>query len=218
MHISAVTAARRLASMRHTAGGVAGVAGAAALVLCAAAVWRGAGAGPGARAARVALQATEVGSVGPGSMLTLQTASGPMQLTVDSQMNQGHPCAHAPIPPCPAPTDYWSPFRSCSGLCARLRLRERADVCGLRAADGAQRGGAASAGAGADCRAGAAGAVPHCQPLHPAGSVQRGCAAVARAVGANGDGRWRRSADWGPAAARGGTRGGDAQRTARRGV
>ena len=86
--------------MRHTAGGVAGVAGAAALVLCAAAVWRGAGAGPGARAARVALQATEVGSVGPGSMLTLQTASGPMQLTVDSQMNQGHPCAHAPIPPC----------------------------------------------------------------------------------------------------------------------
>jgi len=35
----------------------------------------------------VALQA--VGAVGPGSMLTLQTAAGPMQLTVDSEMNQG---------------------------------------------------------------------------------------------------------------------------------
>jgi hypothetical protein len=35
----------------------------------------------------VALQA--VGAVGPGSLLTLQTAAGPMQLTVDSQMNQG---------------------------------------------------------------------------------------------------------------------------------
>ena len=33
----------------------------------------------------VVLQAE--GYVGPGSMLTLQTASGPMQLTVDSQMN-----------------------------------------------------------------------------------------------------------------------------------
>jgi hypothetical protein len=31
----------------------------------------------------------EVGAVGPGSLLTLQTAAGPMQLTVDSQMNQG---------------------------------------------------------------------------------------------------------------------------------
>ena len=30
-----------------------------------------------------------VGAVGPGSLLTLQTASGPMQLTVDSQMNPG---------------------------------------------------------------------------------------------------------------------------------
>ena len=37
--------------------------------------------------APVELQAA-VGPVGPGSQLTLQTAAGPMKLTVDSQMNQ----------------------------------------------------------------------------------------------------------------------------------
>ena len=37
--------------------------------------------------APVELQAA-VGAVGPGSQLTLQTAAGPMKLTVDSQMNQ----------------------------------------------------------------------------------------------------------------------------------
>ena len=40
----------------------------------------------------VSLQA--VGAVGPGSLLTLQTASGPMQLTVDSQMNPGQHYRH----------------------------------------------------------------------------------------------------------------------------
>jgi len=39
------------------------------------------------RTARPVLQA--VGAVGPGSLLTLQTQTGPMQLTVDSEMNQG---------------------------------------------------------------------------------------------------------------------------------
>jgi hypothetical protein len=43
----------------------------------------------------VSLQA--VGAVGPGSLLTLQTASGPMQLTVDSQMNPGQ---HSPACGC----------------------------------------------------------------------------------------------------------------------
>lgn len=63
-----------------------GVAGLAALVLVAtcfegaAEEERRGGGGP------VDLQA--VGAVGPGSLLTLNTAAGPMQLTVDSQMNE----------------------------------------------------------------------------------------------------------------------------------
>ncbi len=78
--------------MGRYAGMSRGVA-AATLVLFVAAVWSSTAARGSAgvlRAGRpVALQA--VGAVGPGSTLTLQTASGPMQLTVDSQMNQGTP-------------------------------------------------------------------------------------------------------------------------------
>jgi hypothetical protein len=75
--------------------GVLRVAAAATLVLFVAAVWSSTAARGSAGVWRqtagrpVALQA--VGAVGPGSTLTLQTASGPMQLTVDSQMNQGVP-------------------------------------------------------------------------------------------------------------------------------
>jgi len=69
------------------------VAAAATLMLFVAAVWSSTAAGGSAgfwHAGRpFALQA--VGAVGPGSTLTLQTASGPMQLTVDSQINQGAP-------------------------------------------------------------------------------------------------------------------------------
>jgi hypothetical protein len=76
-----------------TSAGVLRVAAAATLVLFVAAVWSSTATRGSAgvwRAGRpVALQA--VGAVGPGSTLTLQTASGPMQLTVDSQMNQGLP-------------------------------------------------------------------------------------------------------------------------------
>jgi hypothetical protein len=78
-----------------------GVAGLAALVLVAtcfegaAEEERRGGGGP------VDLQA--VGAVGPGSLLTLNTAAGPMQLTVDSQMNEGapprkHACVYASVP------------------------------------------------------------------------------------------------------------------------
>lgn len=64
-------------------GGVVGVAGLAALMLLAATGFNCA-----VEDGRpVALQA--VGAVGPGSVLTLNTAVGPMQLTVDSQMNPG---------------------------------------------------------------------------------------------------------------------------------
>lgn len=71
-------------------------AAAAGMVLCVAVLWGGAGSG--GRSAHVTLQQAAVGAVGPGSMLTLQTASGPMRLTVDSQMNQGPPpCAGAPL-------------------------------------------------------------------------------------------------------------------------
>lgn len=73
---------------RGQAAGAVIMCGAALAVLTFVADFRHPGFGDGLPPGPATLQ-QEVGAVGPGSLLTLQTAGGPMQLTVDSQMNQG---------------------------------------------------------------------------------------------------------------------------------